>query len=137
MSTKTIRALYEKRLEDWAKARVPVLPIAFENVGFTPPKTTYLRAFMLPASTTSADLAGEMRDRIGVFQVNIVCPTGKGPGEGQGIAAELDALFPNNLRLTSGAFTVQSVSPLRERPAIPSDDRYTVPVDLQYRSDST
>lgn len=137
MSQKTIRALYEDRLKTWAQVHNPVLPIAYENVPFTPPAGTYLAVFLLPADTTSKDLAGSLRDRTGVFQINVVCPVGNGPGVGQGIAAELDALFPNNLRLTSGAFTVQSVTPTRERPPVPTVDRFTVPVDLQYRSDST
>lgn len=137
MSQKLIRSLFEARLKTWADARVPKLPIAFENVQFTPPLTTYLSAYQMPASTSSADLEGSLKNRIGVFQVNIVCPTGSGPGEGQGIAAELDALFPNNLRLTSGGFTVQIVTPTRERQPVSADNRFTVPVDFQYRSDST
>ncbi len=137
MSNKIIRSLFESRLKTWAAARSPALPIAFENNGFDQPTGTYLRTFMLPADTSSADLAGTLRDRTGIFQINIVCPQDKGPGEGQGISAELDALFPNNLRLTQGAFAVQTVSPVRERRGISSDDRYTVPVDFEYRSDST
>ena len=137
MSQKLIRSLYESRLKAWAEARNPALQIACENAQFNPPAGTYLAVFQLPADTTSADLAGGLRNRTGVFQVNIVCATGNGPGEGQGIAAELDALFPNNLRLTSGQFTVQSVTPTRERQPVSADNRFTVPVDLQYRSDST
>jgi hypothetical protein len=137
MSQKTIRSLLESRLKAWAAARVPALPIAFENASFTPPQGAYLAAYLLPADTTSQDLEGSLRNRAGVFQVNIVCPTGKGPAEGQTIAAELDALFPANLRLTSGPFVLQTTSPTRERSAIQSDDRYTVPVDFTYRSDST
>lgn len=137
MSEKLIRSLYEARLKAWSAARVPALPVAWENVGFSPPNDTYLQAFVLRAETTSKDLEGAMRNRTGVFQINIVCPIGKGAGHAESIAAEIDTLFPNNLRLTSGAFFVQSISPLRTRPAIIGVDRYTVPVDLQYRSDST
>ena len=72
-----------------------------------------------------------------MFQVSIVCPIGTGPGDAQGIAAELDQQFPNNLRLSSGSFAVQQVTPLRERPGVMSEDRYTVAVDFVYRSDST
>lgn len=137
MSNKTIRSLFETRLKTWAAARSTPLPIAYENVGFSTPDTTYLRAFMLPGDTDSADLAGTLRNRVGVYQINIVCPANKGPGEGQGIAAELEALFPNNLVLTSSGFKVQTISPVRERKAIDADGRYTVPVDFAYRSDST
>lgn len=137
MSDKLVRALYEARLKTWADARSPALPIAFENVGFTPPTSAYLRAFILRGETTSQDLAGAMRNRIGIFQVDIVCPIGNGPGSAETIAAELETLFPNNLRLTNGAFTVQNISPVRVRPAIPDADRYSVPVDFAYRADET
>lgn len=135
MSEQLIRSLYEGRLKAWAAARVPALPVAWENVSFTPPVGTYLRAFLLPGDTRSRDLYGDNRHRVGVFQVNLVCPAGNGPGVAGGIAAELEALFPMNLILTSGAFSVTQVSPLRRRAAL-TDDRYTVPVDFQYRSDT-
>jgi hypothetical protein len=136
MSDKLVRSLYEARLKTWADARVPALPIAFENVTFTPPVSAYLRAFILRAPTGSLDLAGAMKNRLGIFQVNIVCPIGNGPGSAETIAAELETLFTNNLRLTNGGFTVQSTSPLRVGPAL-VDDRYTVPVDFTYRADET
>lgn len=134
MSEKLIRSLYEGRLKAWAAARVPALPVAWENVGFTPPVGIYLRAFLLRGVATSRDLAGDNRHRVGVFQVDIVCPSGNGAGAAESIAAELEVLFPMNLILNSGAFSVTQVSPLRTRAALP-DDRFTVPVDFQYRSD--
>jgi hypothetical protein len=135
MSEKLIRSLYEGRLKTWAAARLPALTVAWENVTMTPPTSAYLRAFLLRGDTTSRDLYGDNRHRVGVFQINIVCPGGAGPGAAEGIAAELDALFPMNLILTSGAFSVTQVTPLRTRPGIP-DDRYTVPVDFAYRADT-
>jgi hypothetical protein len=40
---------------------------------------TYLRAFSLPADTASNTLSGDHRLYTGVFQVNIVAPSGKYP----------------------------------------------------------
>lgn len=138
MSDRLIRQLFEARLKTWADARAPALPVAFENVTFTPPAngSTYLRAFLLPADTTSRDLAGDNRNRSGVFQINIVAPIGTGPGAAEGIAAELEALFPMNLLLTSGTFQVLQTSPVRKRRGITEDARYTVPVDFEYQSDT-
>ena len=135
MSDKLIRSLFEGRLGTWAAARVPALPVAWENVSFTPPANTYLRAFLLRGATTSRDLAGDNRNRVGVFQINIVCPAGNGAGAAESIATELDALFPMNLRLSSGAFWVQQVTPLRLW-APDSSDRYLLPVDFEYRADT-
>ena len=136
MSDQLIRKLYETRLANWAAGRSTPLKVAFENMAFTPPAGVYLRAFMLPAETTSRDLAGDNRHRSGVFQINIVAPIGKGPGEAEGIAAELEALFPMNLQLTSGSFQVLQTTPVRKRSGIQADDRYTVPVDFQYQADT-
>ena len=136
MSDRSIRALFEGRLNTWATARTPALPVAWENLNFTPPAGTYLRAFVLRGDTTSKDLAGALRNRIGIFQINIVAAAGAGAGPAEAIAADLEALFPNNLQLTQGGFTVQVITPLRVRNGMP-DDRYTLPVDLQYRADET
>lgn len=135
MSEQLIRSLFEGRLRNWASGRAPQLPVAWENVPLTPPAGVYLQAWLLRGDTTSRDLEGANRHRVGVFQVNIVCPGGNGPGVAEGIAGELEAIFPMNLILSSGAFSVTQTSPLRVRPALPTD-RYTVPVDLQYRADT-
>lgn len=135
MSDRLIRSLYEGRLNTWAAAHSPVLLVAWENNVFTPPAGIYLQAFILPADTTSQDLAGAMRNRAGIFQISIVAPLGNGPGAAEAISAELETLFPNNLRLTSGSFVVQSITPLRLRAPIPDAGRYIRPVDFQYRAD--
>ena len=55
MSDRVIRSLFEMRLKAWAEARVPKLPIAFEDVAFTPPPgdATYLKVYLLPGNTGS------------------------------------------------------------------------------------
>lgn len=134
MSNRLIRQLYEQRLATWAATKS--LPIAWQNVPFTAPSGTYLRAFLLPADTDSQDLAGAHRAYTGVFQVSIVAPAGQGSVVAETLAAELDALFPNNLLLSSGAFGAQIVSPCSTGPAIQDDTRYTLPVWFRYRADT-
>ena len=136
MSTKLIRSIYEQRLAVWAAARS--LPVAWQNVAFTPPASgLYLRAFLLPGDTASLDLEGSHRQYIGVLQVSIVAPSGQGSGAAEQLAADLDALFPNNLRLTSGAFSVQIVSPCSTGPVTQDGTSYTLPVWFRYRADTT
>ncbi len=139
MSHKRVRQLLESRLATWAAARSPALLIAWENQPFTPPAGTYLRAFLLPAQTDSQTLDGVHRLYTGVFQVSVIAPDSTGPGATEGIADEIAALFPNNLRLTiaSPAFVVQLVSPMSQTQGIQTPDRYTVPVSAQYRADTT
>jgi len=134
VSQKSIRALIEQRLATWAATKS--LPVAWQNVAFTPPAGTYLRAFLLPAETDSPDLQGVMRTYAGVYQVSIALPEGQGSGAGETLAGEIDALFPLDLRLNDGAVTVQMISPASIGPAIQDGSRYTLPVSFRYRCDT-
>lgn len=137
MSAKRIRALYEGRLKTWAAARVPALPVSYENVPYTPTTgSTYLKCFLLPATTTSEDLAGALTTYRGVFQVSVCAPINKGAGAALGIADELAALFVVNARLTATGFTVQQITPCSVAPALQDDTHYIVPVSFTYRADT-
>jgi len=136
VSIKRIRAIYEGRLKTWADARVPALPVAYENVPFDPVTgATYLKAFLLPANTVSGDLAGALTTYRGVFQVSVCAPINKGAGAALGIADELAALFVVNARLTASGLTVQQITPCSVAPALQDDTNYIVPVSFQFRAD--
>lgn len=137
MSNKLIRQLYETRLNNWAKARTPALRVAFEDVAFTPNSgETYLSCFLLPATTDSEDLEGAHKVYRGTLQVSIVKPRGGGLATASGIEDELVALFPNNLKLTSGAFSVFVRSPLSAAPPIIDTPNTTLPLSCSYRADT-
>lgn len=137
MSNKLIRQLFESRLNTWAKARVPVLRVAFQDVDFTPvANETYLSCFLLPATTDSEDLQGVHKVFRGTWQVSIVKPRGGGLGAASGIEDELVALFPNNLKLNSGAFSVFVRSPLSAAPPIIDTPNTTLPLSCSYRADT-
>ena len=135
MSQKLIRAAYEGRLNTWAAARSPALPVAWENKPFTKPAGAYLKAFLLPAATDAPDLAGALRTYRGVFQVSVVVPINTGPGAAMGIADELAALFVVNARLTN-TVTVQQITPCSIAPALQTESEYIVPVSFTYRCDT-
>lgn len=138
MTQALVRKAFEARLATWAATRVPSLLVAWPNVAFTPPAAdvTYLQAFLLPARTTSDTLGGEHRHFRGVFQVSVVGPIGVGPGEAEGIAAELDALFPPTAPLLSGGLKVYILQPMSIGGAVPDDEHYVAPVSCTYRADS-
>lgn len=137
MSNKTIRNLFENRLKAWAAARIPAIRVAYQDAPFTPNSgETYLECFQLPATTDSQDLAGEHKLYQGVWQVTIVKPAGTGLVAAGGIEDELAALFPNNLELTSGAFSVFVRSPMSAAPALVGTPYTRVPVSCQYRADT-
>ena len=134
MSNALIRAVFEGTLKTWAAAQVPALEVAWENVPLDQPATTYLRAFHLPADTSSLDLAGRHRGHSGLFQVSIALPVGGGSGGAAVIEAALDALFPLTTPLTSGPLKVYVTSPLSAGPAQTEPDRYVVPCTLGYQA---
>lgn len=132
MSQARIRAAFEARLAQWAAARVPALPVVWQNVNATLPTVDHLRAYLLPAETGSRDLAGQNRSYRGVFQVTVFIKAGVGSSRAEGIARELDDLFPVALRMLSAGLAVQVMTPMASRPAIVETDWYSVPVDCRY-----
>jgi len=138
MSHKIIRSLLEARLKAWAGSRTPALPIAYQNVPFTPRNgETYLRAFLIPAGIVSNDLAGVHRLYTGVFQITIVTPTGNGPSGAETIADELAALYPLNDRLVRNGLTALIMTPVEPGPEQTEDAAFALPVSFQYRADTT
>lgn len=138
MSDRIIRSLFDGRLKAWAGARIPPLPIAYEDVAFTPPAdgSPYLRSFLLPANTTSEDLEGKHTAYRGVYQVSVVTKAGEGRGAASLIADELAALFPNNLDMAKASFTVYTRSPMSTAPAQQGDTTTTLPLSFAYRADT-
>ncbi|KDD89735.1 hypothetical protein L519_2179 [Bordetella bronchiseptica MBORD678] len=133
MSQDLIRAAFEKRLNDWAKARAPALAVAWQNTKFTPPTNAmYLRAYVMPAATISRDAAGDHRQYRGLFQVNVVLPIGSGSRAAEQIGAELDALFPVNLTIASGGLAVRVRTPISSGQPTTGDADHTVPISLGY-----
>lgn len=136
MSDRIIRSLFELRLKAWADARVPKLPIAFEDVAFTPPDGTHLRAFLLPANADSEDLEGKHVAYRGVLQISVVTKAGSGRGAAELLAEEIATLFPNNLALTKAGFSVFVRSPMSTAAALQGETISTLPLSFQYRADT-
>lgn len=137
MSTNAVRSALESRLSTWASARTPSLRIAWQNVEFAPAAgETYLRAFILPATTLSQTLDGLHRAYSGVFQVTIITPLHIGSGAALGIAAELDALFPVNQQMTASGVTTQVITPASVGVMIQDESTFEVPVSFRYRADT-
>ena len=137
MSNASVRAALESRLANWAAARSPALTVVWQNVPANPAQgQTYLRAFLLPADTQSEDLEGLHRARLGVFQVSIVLPINVGPGAADGIADELNTLFPVNGRYTAGSVTTQIITPASPSSGFQDEATFIVPVSIGYRADT-
>lgn len=137
MSHNIVSAAFESRLLAWAKARAKPLKVVVENETYIPATgETYLRAFTLPAVTASNTLSGDHHLYVGVFQVNIVTPSGKYRTEASGIVDELAALFPVNLRIPRAGLVAIVLTPVGPGPGIADSTTYTVPASFQYRADT-
>ena len=131
-----IRALLETRLAAWAAARVPPLPVLWENDrSDAEPTTEHLRAYLLPATTTTAYLEGDGRTYQGLFQVTAFLLPGTGPRNADLIVAQLDALYPCFAVLTDGAVDVQLMAPAAALPAEQEPSWHVVVVRMRYRCD--
>lgn len=134
MSDALIRAAFESRLAAWAASQVPPIPVAYQNVAFTPPNGRYARCWILPVPTQSGTLDGLHRERKGVFQVDLCMPIGTGSAAVNALVASLDAAFP--VVLTQGAIKVFLLSPMSQSSSIQEANHYMVPVSCEYRSDT-
>ena len=132
MSQSRIRAAFETRLANWAAARTPALPVVWTNTNAPLPTGDHLRAYLLPAMTTARDVAGENRSYRGVFQVSVFTKAGTGPARAEGIARELDDLFPVALHMLNTGLSVYVLTPMASRPAAQETDWYSVAVDCRY-----
>jgi hypothetical protein len=135
MSHRKIRLLYQARLADWAQAQG--LRVAYQGVAFDPEDgETYLQAYLLPAGTDDNTLGGDLKTYTGIFQVNVVTPSGSGPTAAEDLVDELADLFPLYLRLGDVDFTVIVLTPVEQGPGIVNDPTYTVSASFQYRADT-
>lgn len=133
MSDKIIRSALEGRLATWAATQS--LTIAYENVPFQQPTTTYLRAWMLPANRESLDLEGKHTLFMGIFQVDVVGVEGVGSGAVAAIVDLIDAQFPVNLTIVKSGLNVRVISPISTVRGEPEAGRYIVNVSIPYRCD--
>lgn len=131
-----IRAAFEGRLSTWAGTKGH--RVAWQNVPFTPVHgELYLRPALIPAQTDSIDMEGKHRGYTGVFQVNIIAPSGSGSGAAETVAADLAALYPVNLRIVIDTTQyVMVLRPVSVAPQIQHEGTFTLPAYFYYRMDT-
>lgn len=133
MSNQTVATFFESRLQTWAQAQVPPVPIAFENVGFVKPSNSaWLEPFLIPNTTMNKEVSGQRKTHLGLYQVNCWAPKGEGMGEVRALADAVIDLFP---LLPKGAVSVEE-TPTASRPLPDGDNYVVVPVLIKYRYES-
>lgn len=134
MSQTIVRKAFESRLKAWADAQTPAIPVAWQNVAFTPPAGRYARAFLLPATTESLTLDKAHRKYEGILQVSLCMVIGTGSGVVEALVSSLDAYFDDHF--TEDGLRIYLLSPMSAAPALQDGDRYVVPVSASYRADT-
>ncbi len=94
MSIPLIRSAFESRLKVWADSQTPVIPIAFQNVGFTKTSVPFLEPVLIPNLLINRDVAASHERYVGLWQVNCWSPIGKGMGQAESLAENVKQLFP-------------------------------------------
>ncbi|MFZ5111896.1 DUF4128 domain-containing protein [Enterobacter kobei] len=129
-----IAAALAARLGEWADAED--IPVAWENVPFTPPSDgLYLAVHDMPATPRTVDLGLRCRIYSGVYQINVVVPAGTGRTDVVALADRVAELFPEGQEIEGRGFTCwidQTPGVFR---GITTSVSYTVPVSLNYRAD--
>jgi hypothetical protein len=134
MSDALVRAAFETRVAAWAAALTPPVPVAYQNVPFSPPAGRYVRCWLLPAPTLCRTLNGEHRERRGVFQADLCLPLNVGSADLQSLIASLDAAFPLNGPLVQGSLSVYLLTPMSGAAGRPDGTHYVVPVSCTYEN---
>ncbi|MBH3360446.1 phage tail terminator-like protein [Pseudomonas guariconensis] len=132
MSHARARQAIEIKLAAWAAAR-PIRVANFEQAFEPGPDETYLRAFLIPASTTCRYLGSEAYEYTGVYQVSIVCPAGQPLATAESLIDELSSLFRVDSALSRDGFEGLVTEPVDQGPTITESATYTVPVSFTYR----
>lgn len=131
MSHARARRAIEVKLDAWADSQG--LMVAHGAEPFDKPEgQVYLRAFLLPASTTSRYLNSEAIEYRGVYQISIVSPVNEAIGTPEGVVDQLAALFPVDSALSRAGFDGIVIQPVDQGPTITEPDVYTVPVRFSY-----
>ena len=94
MTQRTIRLEVEAKVKAWAAAQSPTIPIAYENVSFTKPDSTFIELYIIPATTVNQTVNAVRKTLTGLIQFNIYTKEGVGTKKSEELAQALIDLFP-------------------------------------------
>ena len=107
-------------------------PVAWENVDYAPNSNVlFLRATSLPGETTQACIGDAgLDDHIGIFQVDVFIPDGKGRSTWPDTVADH---FKRGTRLTLNGVVV-TISTVSISSAAKDENFYIVPISITYQA---
>jgi len=111
------------------------LSLAKQGIGFTPASgTPYLKVAFLPGSTEALDVAGDVNEYLGTFQVSVFYPEGAGIVSAMETAASLAAAFGSGTALSHGGISFRILAPPHIGPALEEPGWVMLPVSIRYRA---
>lgn len=129
MSLTAIRAAFEKRL------KTDGLPIAYQNVEFKVPVSgQYYEFYLLPATPVDAVLGDEFFFEVGIAQITLVYPSGKGTGAAEGRAEQIRDLFPKGLTLIEDGIQVNVVKTPAIARGFPEAGSWRIPITVSWQA---
>ena len=113
-------------------------PIAWENTAYIPVKDTlYLRPTILPALTIQAGLGTSGLDEyVGIYQIDIFAPAGKGRGEAEIKADAVADHFKRGTDLSKNGKTVR-LGNVSRNSGIKDEDRFIISISINYMAHVT
>lgn len=121
-----------KVLGAWAEGAG--VPMAIENVGFTPARAPYVAAYDMPATPVAIDLAQQCKVYTGIYQISVSAPKGNGAEALKVLARDVAALFPiEGAGFPADGFTVWVDTVPAIMPGVTAGEWYTIPVSFRYR----
>lgn len=95
MSYTIVRSFFNTAMTAWASAQSPVVLIAKENSGFTPPSSgSWAETFLMPAATLTATIRADRFREVGIFQINLYTKAGIGTALQDTLVQSLINAFP-------------------------------------------
>lgn len=121
-------------LETAIKAGFPTTKIVWENVSTNPPTdgSLYFLVNLLPATPENPTLGDGFYREIGLMQITICAPIDKGSGKLYTKAEEIRTLFKRGYSFTNSGYTVVVSKTPTIGPGMRQEDRFILPVRIQY-----
>lgn len=127
----------EGRVNTWALAQSPAVPVAWENASYTPTNgTRYIRVRLMPSATENPTMASDHRRLIGIMQIDVVFPTGKGISAGETLAEAISSLFPRGLSLIQAGKKIHIDRSPSFGPVQIDGGWAFIPISIPYRLDT-
>lgn len=116
------------------------LPIAWPNLGFTPPTDAqgralpYLRVSHLPNVNQRLFINSDTHRRPGILQISVYAPLDSGASAATRIAGQVAGHFPMDHRVTVDGVTVRVTKAPDIAPALKDEPYWAVPVSVSYEA---